>query len=69
MVIDYVIRVIESIISEGGLKYELFFCENFMWYNIFMLENNKEFIFVVKIMVLEKLDYWNFIGGMYFYVG
>ncbi len=33
-----------------------------------MPENNKESIFVVKIMASEKPDYWNSIGGMYSYV-
>ena len=40
-----------------------------MRYNTFMPENNKESIFVVKIMASEKPDYWNSIGGMYSYAG
>ncbi|WP_032587552.1 RagB/SusD family nutrient uptake outer membrane protein, partial [Bacteroides fragilis] len=51
------------------LKYELLSRENFMRYNTFMPENNKESIFVVKIMASEKPDYWNSIGGMYSYAG
>ncbi|MCS2346769.1 hypothetical protein NXX82_22740 [Bacteroides fragilis] len=54
MAIDYATRVIESTTSEGGLKYELLSRENFMRYNTFMPENNKESIFVVKIMASEN---------------
>ena len=69
LAIDYATRVIESTTSEGGLKHELLSRENFMRYNTFMPENNKESIFVVKIMASEKPDYWNSIGGMYSYAG
>ncbi|MCS2491963.1 hypothetical protein NXY14_23850 [Bacteroides fragilis] len=54
LAIDYATRVIESTTIEGGLKYELLSRENFMRYNTFMPENNKESIFVVKIMASEK---------------
>ena len=69
LAIDYATKVIESTTDEGGLKYELLSRENFMRYNTFMPENNKESIFVVKIMASEKPDYWNSIGGMYSYAG
>lgn len=69
LAIDYATKVIDSKNAEGGLKYTLLPREDFMRYNAFTPENNKESIFVVKIVSSEKPDYWNNLGGMYSYAG
>lgn len=59
----------DKVINSG--KYELLDRDNFMKYNTFVPENNKESIFVVKRVASEYSGYDHYygIGGMYCYAG
>lgn len=65
LAVDYATKVIDS-----G-KYQLLSHDNFMKYNTFVPENNKESIFVVKRVASEfsGYDHYYGIGGMYCYAG
>lgn len=65
LAVDYADKVISS------SKYELLSREDFMKYNTFLPENNKESIFVVKRVASEfsGYDHYYGIGGMYANIG
>lgn len=65
LAVDYADKVISS------PKYELLSREDFMKYNTFLPENNKESIFVVKRVASEfsGFDHYYGIGGMYANIG
>ncbi|WP_294474166.1 RagB/SusD family nutrient uptake outer membrane protein [uncultured Bacteroides sp.] len=65
LAVDYADKVI------GSPKYELLPREDFMKYNTFVPENNKESIFVVKRIASEfsGSDHYYGIGGMYANIG
>lgn len=65
LAVDYAGKVI------GSSKYELLSREDFMKYNTFLPENNKESIFVVKRIASEFSgdDHYYGIGGMYANIG